>query len=352
MFLYLTKKYSVALIIYLGTLYLLYANGMKILLPYFNLFLYFVTFILILENYKLSVLNKSIIGIFKYYFFYLSILCVIPIATHVVNNPKLSITTYVHSEIGLSIFILFFSLYLFLISLKSHSNKYSQLLVISFSIALILTILNYNKLIIDPFHLYTSESINFKRYLIQLISIVLLLIFWIKYYKKHFILSEYLNIIIFLFMLSNILEALHYVFYQHNMAIYVYGQYFSFLLLMLFAIFWYIRLEYLKSDLAKENENYLANFQYLEGLVNKPRSSLWQTFLTSISINYFTLFFVMIILGIFLLYLAKFINLYLMFNTIFIFITAFLAVYFSFSSIKRNWANQFSFMLKNKKEKV
>lgn len=351
MFINLLKKYSITLIIYVGVLYLIYFYGMKIWLPYFNLFLYFIIYIIIRENHKISILNKPIVGIFKYFYLYLSVVFIIPIAARIIDNETLLVITYVYPEIGCSALILFLSLYLFLVSIKSHSNKSFQLLIISFSIAIILTILNYSNLIVDPF-LYTFDSINFKRYLIQLISNLLLLIFWIKYYKKHFVLSEYLNIIIFFFTLSNILEALHYVFYQHNIQIYVYSQYYLFLILMLSTIFWYVRLEYLNSDLAKQNEKYLANYQYLEGLVNKPHSSLWHSFLTSISINYFTLFFLVCILGIFLLYLAKFINLYLMFNTIFIFITAFLAVYFSFSSIKRNWTDQIGHLLKNKKEKI
>jgi hypothetical protein len=348
----LLKKYSIALLGYMGILYLIYNFGMKIWLPYLNLLLYFITFILIHETHKISVLNKSVVGIFKYFYLYLSIVLIIPVATRVMDNPKLSIITYVYSEIGVSIFILFLTFYLFVISLKSPSDKNFRLLIISFSTALILTILNYNKLLLDPVNLYSSESIYFKSYIIKLISILLLLIFWIKYYKKHFNLSEYLNIFIFLFMLSNILEALHYVFYQHNIKIYVYSQYYTFLILMLTTIFWYIRLEYLNSDLAKQNEKYLANYQYLEGLVDKPHSGLWHSFLTNLSINYFTLFFVVCILGIFLLYLTKFINLYLMFNTIFIFITAFLAVYFSFSSIKRNWSKNIGSLISKKKEKV
>lgn len=351
MFINLIKKYSVILLVYVGILYVIYTFGMKIWLPYFNLLLYFIIFILIHENHKISELNKPIMGIFKYFYLFLSTVFVLNFAAIIIDNGTLLLITYVYPEIGCSIFILFLSLYLFLISLKSHTNKPFQLLIISFSIALIITVLNYNKLLFNPF-LYTADLIYFKRYLIQLISIILLLFFWIKYYKKHFVLSEYLNILILLFMLSNILEALHYVFYQHNIKIYVYSQYYSFLTLMLSTILWYIRLEYLNSDLGKQNEKYLANYQYLDGLVNKPHSSLWYSFLTSMSINYFTLFFVVSILGILLLYIAKFINLYLMFNTIFIFITAFLAVYFSFSSIKRNWTDKFGFMLKNKKEKV
>ena len=135
MFLNLLKKHSISLAIYLIILVLIYLYGMKIWLSYVNLFLFFVIFLLIHENYKLSILNKSIIGVFKYFYLYLSIICIIPIATHIIDNNVLAVTTYVYSEMGLSIFILFLSLYLFLISLKSHSNKSSQLLIISFSIS-------------------------------------------------------------------------------------------------------------------------------------------------------------------------------------------------------------------------
>jgi hypothetical protein len=151
-------------------------------------------------------------------------------------------------------------------------------------------------------------------------------------------------------MLSSILEALHFIAFQHSLTIFVYGQYFSFLLNILTMILWSARYKYLNSDIARENEKYLSNYHYLIGLVEKPKQSLLQNVISRISSNYFLLFFAIVMAGLILLYLDRRINLYLMLNTIFILVTILFAVFFSIRSIKRQWKNQFGFILKDRSE--
>jgi len=149
-------------------------------------------------------------------------------------------------------------------------------------------------------------------------------------------------------MLSNILEALHYIAFQYKAEIFVYSQFLGILLNLTMALVWLIRYHYLQSDIGKKNEQYLANFQYLDGLVAKPKAGLMQKIIAKISLNYIILLFSVLIISIFFLYLGKFVNLYLFLNTVFILITTFFAVFFGFSSIKRDWQNQFGFLWKNK----
>ena len=145
-------------------------------------------------------------------------------------------------------------------------------------------------------------------------------------------------------MLSQILQALFYIVYQHDLQFYKYSWYFDLTMNFGIALFWYIRLDYLNSPLAKENEKYIKNLQFLDGIMVKPKQSFLQNFITRISLNYFLLFFVMILIALLLLYFAQFINLFLMLNTIFILITALIAIFFSVSSIKRDWKRQYDFL--------
>jgi len=349
------QKYGIWIVSYLVTLTYFYIFGVKILGSYFNFFLYFIAFILTAENYRNSNLNKDFILIFKYFYFYNSCILVLALGVRVINNSFLIWTSWLYADIGVSSMVLMVSIYLFILSLNIKGKSASKLIAFSIAITLVMTLINYYSFILTP-ESYSIESMKelyvIKKHLFNFISILLLLIFWIRYYNRVFILSEYLSIIAYLFMLSNILDALYYIAAQHHFQFFNYGLYTSLILNTLFIVFWYIRLEYLNSPLGKENEKYLSNYQLLHEFVNKPKGSLLQKVFTTVSPNLMVLFLVIIVFGIILLYLTKFINLYLMLNTIFIAVITILAIFYSFSSIKRNWNNQFGFMLKNNKEKV
>ncbi len=180
----------------------------------------------------------------------------------------------------------------------------------------------------------------------MVLSILSLLVFWYRYYQKKIVLSEYLNVVIFIFMLSNIVETLHFVAFQLQFKIFIYGQIFNYILNLAMLYFWYVRWKYLESDLAKENERYLENFQYLNGLVSKPKVSTLKKVISFVSFNYIlSLGFFGIIFSIGL-FLIKKITFYLLLNTIFILITVLLALFFSFTSIKREWQNQIGVLFK------
>ena len=325
------------------------------MISYINYFLFFLAFIFTAENYRISNLNKDIVLLFDFFYFYNSCILVFSLGVRVINDPSVNLISFLYGDMGQTSIILMLSIYLFVISLNINIKNPVKLIIICGVISLVLTFVNYYKFILVPESYYVEsmrELYVIKKYLFNLISIVFLLIFWIRYYNRFFVLSEYLNIIVFLFMLSNILDALHYISSQHSFEFFGHGLYISFVLNTFFIVFWHNRLKYLNSDIGIENEKYLSNYQFLEGLVSKPKQSSFQTFSILVSPNYLVLFLVLLVLGILSLYMAKFINLYLMINTVFIIVTTLLAVFYSFSSIKRNWTNQFGFMLKNKKEKA
>ena len=349
------RKYSIWILAYIAILSCFYVFGTKILSTYLNYFLFFLAFILTIENYQNSNLNKDIVLIFKLFYFYNSCVLVLIQGAYAINIRPMNLVAFLYLDIGQTSMILMLSIYFFIIAINVKSQNSFKLMIISGAIALVMTFINYYKFILVPESYYIEsmqELYAIKKYLFSLISIVFLLIFWIRYYNRFFVLSEYLNVIIFLFMLSNILDTLHYVASQYYFQFFGYGLLISLILNTLFIVFWFNRLKYLNSEIGRENEKYLSNYQLLEGLVNKPKQGIFQTFFVSISPNYLMLFFVLLLVGILSLYVAKFINLYLMINTVFITVTTLLAVFYSFSSIKRNWTNQFGFMLKNKKEKV
>jgi hypothetical protein len=114
-------------------------------------------------------------------------------------------------------------------------------------------------------------------------------------------------------------------------------------------ILWYARWVYLNSDISQENERYLMNFQYLNGIVSKPHQTFIQIMIRKISSNTAIAILLGIVFLSLILYLIKKITFFLLLNTIFIMFIVILALFFSFRSVKRDWQNQVGFFLKHKK---
>ncbi|RMG60936.1 MAG: hypothetical protein D6715_14495 [Calditrichaeota bacterium] len=226
---------------------------------------------------------------------------------------------------------------------------------LAFLISLGISVANFFEFILTPslnsFYANGKGSLYVeKSYYLKLLDVVLLLFFWMRYYKRYFVLSEYLSAVIFIFMLSNVLETIHFVAYQHQFTIYLYSQYFTFALSLVLVIIWAKRLKYLQSEVGRENERYLEHYSYLSGLVSKPKSSFFQRMLARISFQWWILVFAAILAGLFGLFLLRRINLYVMLNTVVALGTCLLALYFSVSSLRRDWQRQYGIFFKEKVE--
>ena len=348
----LFKKYWFFLLIYLLFQSLLYINKINLNNPitYFNFILYFITFLLIRDSLFRTKFNKHISNLFYLFYGYLSIVMSLSVLTR--NIEKYSIVFYVYFDLVIKFIILLITIYLLLYSFKLHQNKENKRVVWTIIISAFIIFANYYKYIIDPFYL-TAGSFwtdwTVKNHITIVFSIFMLLIFWYRYYQKYFVVSEYLNSIIFLFTISNIIEALHFIAFQWNAQIWFKGQLFAFMLNILMLLLWYLRLLYLSSDISAENERYLMNFQFLNGFISKPRKSMLTKFVPFLSIHNLA----GVVLGIIILLLGLFfikkITFYLLLNTIVILIAVLLALFFSFSSLKRDWQNQIGILFKSKK---
>jgi hypothetical protein len=114
-------------------------------------------------------------------------------------------------------------------------------------------------------------------------------------------------------------------------------------------ILWYARWVYLNSEASIENERYLMNYQYLSGLVSKPHKGFLSNIAAKSTTNVILISFLGIIaLSVFLFVLKK-LTFFLLLNSLFITLIVLLALFFSISSIKRDWKNQIKIFMKDKK---
>ena len=353
---YLLSKYSI--LVFLYSIFLAFLYWEKLFVTYLsplNFFIYFLSFILICENYRRTNFNKNIILVFKTFYFYTSTILPISLLFRFAKVKGITFFSYTYFDIFLSFLLLVVTFFLLLYSFHSYLKSEKNLLLISIGLSFLFVLLYYQKFLIlpDSVSIYKDWAVYVrKNYIVKLIIISSFLIFWYRSFQKYFVISEYLNAIIFLFMLSNILEGLQYIAFQLKLEIFVYSQYLALSFNILFMVFWYLRLVYLNKDISKKNEKYLANFQYLGALVSKPKHSRWQRMVARLPINKVSLVVILIVGTIFFLYFVRFINLYLMLNTIFIVVLTFFAIFFSFSSIKRNWNQQMGFIFKGRKKKA
>ncbi len=350
------KNYRLVIVIY-GFFLLLGFYERPRLWPTFCIYaIYLATFLLIKENEKYSSLNIEIIALFKWFYFYLAFVLFSNYVLYFFAIPKfrsLNFALYTYTDIGLSIFILAIAIFLLLFSFMETHIPVQRIVLLAGIISLGISTVNFFTFILHP----SLNSFNpggqgalyiEKSYYLKLLDVILLVFFWWRYYKRYFVLSEYLSTVIFIFLLSNVLETIHFVAYQHQFKIYLYSQYFTFFLSLVLVFVWARRLQYLQSDVGRENERYLEHYSYLSGLVSKPKSSLIQRLVARISFQWWLLVFGAILAGLLGLFLLRRVNLYVMLNTVVALGTCLLALYFSMSSLRRDWQRRYGIFFKEK----
>ena len=333
-------KSLILLVTFLGYVTFLYLWGFNesSILPYLNLTMYFVLFLVIRNTLNNTNLNKNIVKLYMVFFFYLAIFSTFPILTRNIKN--LDYIVYVYFEISLKFLLLWLSFAIALSSFKKFVTESRLLWIGSSTFAFIIIAINYYEFIFDPlllrqFDFWTQWQV--KNYTTMVVSIIALVVFWIRYYLKHCVVSEFLDIIIFLFTISNSIEALHFVAYQHNLEIFINGQIISLLINIALLIFWIKRYRYLNTSIAIENERFLQNYYFLGGLVAKPHPNWFSQITDLISMRIIALVLAIVGLGIIGLFFIKQITFYLFINTIFLVVAIVMALFFGFSSIKREW---------------
>ncbi len=319
-------------------------------IPYLNFIIYFIIFLFIKDSYNKTKFNRTIVILFFLFFGYLSIILSLSILT--INIEDINYVSYLLIEIFLRLLILTISIYLLVYSFRLFSKSEFTKLSFSIVLSIFLVLLNQYKYILNPSILQDKNIWSewlLRNYITMVFVIFILLIFWYRYYLKYFVVSEYLNSIIFIFTLTNLIEPLHFISMQWNIENWFKGQLINLILNVCMMFVWYARLVYLNSDISQENERYLMNFQYLNGFISKPRQGHLITLIRKLSSNIiFSILFGIVLISL-ILYVIKKITLVLLLNTILILVIVMLALFFSFRSIKRDWQTQLGLLMKSKK---
>ncbi len=349
------RKYAFLIFIFVVFQVSVYLKGItnRIILSHLNFIIYFFTYLIILENYKRTRLNKEIIRTFKYFYFYLSVVISLSVL-FTFFNKHLYVSVYRYTQIGLNLFLFYISLLIFLYSFHFNIKNFRSRLFV-FLISLVTIILFYYDFIFAPLQMDRMKNLSdlfLINYLVNFISLFLLMIFWFRYYKGYLVLTEFLNIVIFLFMVSILLDTIYYLFREFKIEVFIHSQYTSLALNILMLVAWYLRYVYLNQDISAENERYLENYDYLKNLVPKPRSGLFEKILRQISQHLSVSILVIFSVGFALIYFVNRISSFLLLNTILILFVILLSIFFGILIIKRHWRKQMGFIFaRRSKEK-
>lgn len=346
------KKYWIYISVYILYQLILYLQGLNSNnpIPYFNFVIYFISFLLIHAALEKTEFNILIVKLFYLFYGYLSIIVSLAVLTRHIH--ELYFIVFFITEIILGLFLLVISLYLVFYSLRAWNISDKSKIYLSILISIVITTVTYFSYFQDPTVIVNKNAwtnLLTKGNIPIVFSVLLMLVFWYRYFQKYCVVSEFLNSIIFLFTIFNMIQALNFIAFQWDIQIWFKSQIFNILVNLLMVIIWYARFVYLNTEISIENERFLINFQYLNGFIAKPRKSWFSKILPFLSVHNALVIFSFLSLTLVVLYFIHTITFYLLLNTVFILLIMLFALYFSFSSLKRDWNNQLNLLTKMRK---
>jgi hypothetical protein len=183
----------------------------------------------------------------------------------------------------------------------------------------------------------------------NILNLAFLLIIWIYYSQGYFVLSDYLPSIISLYTLVVIIEIFHSFSYLYADGLYLNGLYFNALINIGLIMLWVIRIIYLVSDEAKENENYVINYDLLQGFIEKPRVNNINRIILKYgkrNIIIFSVVLLMIVAIPLLNYKPD--NVFIKFNILILILSLFVSIIYTMIYIQKRWYNIIGFIFKNR----
>jgi hypothetical protein len=186
-------------------------------------------------------------------------------------------------------------------------------------------------------------------YYFNILNLAFLLIFWGYYNQGSFVMSDYIPSILALFTLIIMLEIFHSFNFLYAPFLYENGLYFNAMILTGLFLIWVIRIIYLLSDDAKENENYILNYDLLQGFIEKPRmNNINRIIIKYGRRNLIIISIVLLVIVAIPLLNYKPDNVFIKFNILILILSLFVSIIYSMIYIQRRWYNIIGFIFKNR----
>jgi hypothetical protein len=135
---------------------------------------------------------------------------------------------------------------------------------------------------------------------------------------------------------------------ENDILIHNLGQYFTAILNFLMLIIWMIRLHYLQSPQAKENEYYIKNYKVLYGLVEKPRVGMFEKIYHKL--NKKLIWAILFAIGLIssTMFLFNQFNLFISRNIFLLLIALIISIFFAIFYWNKRWFQGIEFLIRKK----
>jgi hypothetical protein len=201
---------------------------------------------------------------------------------------------------------LFFTFYIFIISILPHKKR-STVLLTALSFSIVICLFNYAPIFISGEFRYAYEPLFSRDYRIHILNFCLLIVFWHQYTQSKLIFTEYLSSIISAYTILMGLQIFHMFSSVNDLIFYYFAQYFNALLYLIIIFALFSRWIYLLDPNSKENERYIENYYLLKGFIDKPRRSYILEFYANFKKRHLIAAAVVIVsLGIYLFFFNRF----------------------------------------------
>lgn len=257
----------------------------------------------------------------------------------------------IYINIVINSLLLFISTYLFFYIKKPYKKLRYHILTAGsltalFSISIYLSFF-MSLDAIDYFQYF--NFINQSNNIIFWINFVILLLFWYEFAKQKHNLSEYIANILVIYTIIVGIELVHIFLIKNDILIHNFGQYFTAILNILMLFTWLVRLNYLQSPQAKENEYYIKNYKILYGLVEKPRVGIFEQ--TYYKLSRRLIWGVLIVIGVVgsTLFLFNQFDLFVSKNIFILLFALIVAIFFAILYWDKRWFQGIEFLIKKQK---
>ena len=179
----------------------------------------------------------------------------------------------------------------------------------------------------------------------------LLFVFWHKYTSNKIILSEYLSSIVSIYTIFIGIEIFHFFSFQNDLTFHYISQYFYAFLNVITLILWLVRLNYLYSPSSVKNEEYVKNYNVLQGIVSKPRQGILVKFYTNLNKSVvIAVVLLMVFLGAFLFFFNRF-QIFIRLNILLLILAVIISLILAIITWHRRWYDTIVFLFKGSKSK-
>jgi len=256
----------------------------------------------------------------------------------------------VYLDILVNSLFLFISAYLFIYILRPFKKLRYHLFIagsFTFIVSFIIYYTFYKFFDVIEYWTYFHNSTN---NIIYWVNFIILLLFWYEFAKQKHNLSEYMANIIAIYTTSIGLELVNMFLINNDLILHNLAQYFVAVLNFLILSTWLIRLHYLQSPQAKENEYYIKNYKVLYGLVEKPRVGIFEQIYHKINKRIVFEFLILIGIIVSVIFLLNQFSLIISRNILLLLFALIIFIFFAIIYWDKRWFQGIEFLIKKKKK--